>query len=152
VVTLTAAAASGSTFTGWSGACTGTGACSVTMSAAQSVTATFGGTLPPGGCHVTWTKVNEWPGGFQVGITLQNTGAAAWTSWTLRWTFPGDQQVSGLWNGAATQSGAAVTVSNLSYNGAVPAGGSYDGLGFTGTWSGTNAAPTSFSVNGVTCN
>jgi len=40
-VTLTAAAASGSTFAGWSGACTGTGTCTVSMTAAQSVTATF---------------------------------------------------------------------------------------------------------------
>ena len=41
VVTLSQAATAGSTFTGWSGACTGTGACQVTMSAAKSVTATF---------------------------------------------------------------------------------------------------------------
>ena len=40
-VTLTATASSGSTFAGWSGACTGTGSCSVTMDAAKSVTATF---------------------------------------------------------------------------------------------------------------
>ena len=40
-VTLTAAAASGSTFSGWSGACTGTGSCAVSMTAARSVTATF---------------------------------------------------------------------------------------------------------------
>jgi endoglucanase len=45
-----------------------------------------------------------------------------------------------------------VTVTNRSYNGTVPAGGSYDGIGFTGTWRGTNAAPTSFTVNRVTCN
>ena len=41
-VTLTASAAAGSQFTGWSGACSGTGSCIVTMSAAQAVTATFG--------------------------------------------------------------------------------------------------------------
>ena len=41
VVNLTATPAGGSTFTGWSGACTGTGSCSVTMSAAKTVTATF---------------------------------------------------------------------------------------------------------------
>jgi hypothetical protein len=45
VVTLTANPASGSTFTGWSGACSGAGACQVTMTAAQSVTASF--TLNP---------------------------------------------------------------------------------------------------------
>ena len=41
MVTLTAAPAAGSTFTGWSGSCTGTGACTVTMSAARAVTASF---------------------------------------------------------------------------------------------------------------
>ncbi|MEN9405364.1 MAG: hypothetical protein RLY47_323 [Candidatus Parcubacteria bacterium] len=41
-VTLTAVAADGSDFIGWSGGgCSGTGTCVVTMSAAQSVTATF---------------------------------------------------------------------------------------------------------------
>ncbi|WP_395853825.1 cellulase family glycosylhydrolase [Cystobacter fuscus] len=40
-VTLTATAASGSTFAGWSGACSGTGTCTVSMTAARSVTATF---------------------------------------------------------------------------------------------------------------
>ena len=41
VVTLTATPDSSATFTGWSGACSGTGTCSVTMDAAKSVTATF---------------------------------------------------------------------------------------------------------------
>ena len=41
-VTLTAAAAEGSTFTGWSGAgCSGTGSCVVTMDQAHSVSASF---------------------------------------------------------------------------------------------------------------
>jgi Fe-S cluster biogenesis protein NfuA len=40
-VTLTAAAAEGSTFTGWSGACSGTGSCVVTMDQARSVSASF---------------------------------------------------------------------------------------------------------------
>jgi hypothetical protein len=40
-VTLTAEAASRSRFAGWSGACTGTGTCTVTMDSDRSVTATF---------------------------------------------------------------------------------------------------------------
>jgi hypothetical protein len=41
IVTLSAIAAEGSVFSGWSGACTGTGSCQVTMSAAKSVDAQF---------------------------------------------------------------------------------------------------------------
>jgi YVTN family beta-propeller protein len=46
VVTLTPTPAAGFKFSGWSGACTGTGGCSVTMNAAKSVTATFVATAP----------------------------------------------------------------------------------------------------------
>ena len=46
-VTLTAAAASGSTFAGWSGACAGSGACTVTMDAAKTVTVAFGSQVTP---------------------------------------------------------------------------------------------------------
>jgi hypothetical protein len=42
-VVLSATPDSGATFTGWSGACTGTGTCVVTMSANTTVVATFGG-------------------------------------------------------------------------------------------------------------
>jgi hypothetical protein len=44
-VTLTATPASGSTFSGWSGACSGTGTCPLFMNANQNVTATFDCTL-----------------------------------------------------------------------------------------------------------
>jgi len=40
-VTLTAAPATGANFLGWTGACTGTGSCSVALSQATSVSATF---------------------------------------------------------------------------------------------------------------
>jgi YVTN family beta-propeller protein len=44
VVNLTASATQPSTFGGWLGACTGTGACSVTLNSSQAVTASF---IPP---------------------------------------------------------------------------------------------------------
>jgi hypothetical protein len=47
LVTLSALPNGGSTFAGWSGACSGTGACSVILSADQSISANFIRTPPP---------------------------------------------------------------------------------------------------------
>jgi hypothetical protein len=46
-VILTAATTTGSTFMGWSGACTGSGSCIVSMLTTTTVTATFNDTTPP---------------------------------------------------------------------------------------------------------
>lgn len=46
-VTLTATPGTGMSFLGWSGACSGTGNCEVTMDEAREVTATFGDNTPP---------------------------------------------------------------------------------------------------------
>ncbi len=54
-VKLTETAAGGSTFAGWSEACTGTGSCEVTITAATKVTATFNLT-PPTKYALTVTK------------------------------------------------------------------------------------------------
>src|SRR5215469_7704631 len=46
-VSLSAAPNSGSTFSGWSGACAGVGNCTITINANESVTATFSATAQP---------------------------------------------------------------------------------------------------------
>ena len=102
-------------------------------------------------CHVTYDIVNQWNTGFQAAITITNTGTVAWTQWTLQWTFPGNQQITGLWNGSYSPSNSGVTVNSLSYNGTIPGSGSYNGVGFIASFSGTNAPPRSFSVNGRVC-
>jgi hypothetical protein len=62
-ITLTAAADSGSTFAGWSGPCSGTGTCMVTMSGSQSVTATFN---TASSSNASWCySPSYWQYGFQ---------------------------------------------------------------------------------------
>jgi endoglucanase len=56
-ITLTATPTNGSTFAGWSGACTGTGPCTVAMTVTRSVTATFsGGNGPVCSNPITFTN------------------------------------------------------------------------------------------------
>lgn len=103
-------------------------------------------------CTIDYTTSLQNSSSFGAAIGILNTGSTAISSWTLTWTFTNGQTVSDLWNGIETQSGANVTVTNESYNGSIPAGGSYTGMGFNGTWNGTtNAIPTVFSLNGTAC-
>ncbi|HEV2731711.1 MAG TPA: cellulose binding domain-containing protein, partial [Terriglobales bacterium] len=102
-------------------------------------------------CHVAYNIVNQWNTGFQAAITIENIGTVNITSWTLKWTFPGNQQLANLWNGSYSQTSSTVMVNNLSYNGTIPAGGKYNGMGFTANFTGTNSPPTNFSVNGTIC-
>ena len=105
-------------------------------------------------CQVAYTVTNQWSSGFGANITIQNTSGSAWSNWTLAFAFPASgQTVTQLWNGTVSQSGQNVTVTNVSYNGAVAANASVNPTpGFNGSWSGSNPVPTGFSVNGNACN
>ncbi|MFJ9114564.1 cellulose binding domain-containing protein [Streptomyces sp. NPDC102394] len=105
---------------------------------------------PTGACTVTYRITNQWADGFQADVRLDNTGSTAWTGWSLGWSFANGQKIGQLWNADFTQSGAAVTAKNVGWNGNVAAGSSVS-FGFTGTWSGSNAKPTSFQLGDQTC-
>jgi hypothetical protein len=54
--------------------------------------------------------------------------------------------------GQKTQTVANVTVTNEPYNASIPAGGSYNMVGFVADWNGSsNPIPTAFTLNGVPC-
>jgi hypothetical protein len=114
-VTLTRSAASGSEFKGWSGACTGTGTCKVTMSAAKSVTAEFA--LIPGQVLLTVTKagngsgtVSSNPAGISCGSTCEaEYGAGQVVTLTAA---PAAGSEFKAWSGACSGTGACeVTLS-----------------------------------------
>jgi len=93
-VTLTAAPGMGSTFAGWSGACSGSGSCVVTMNSNQTVTATFnligttacsasGSTIwTGGGGNSNWSNASNWstdavPNSATVTVCISDGHAAA---------------------------------------------------------------------------
>ncbi|MEV0198810.1 cellulose binding domain-containing protein [Nonomuraea sp. NPDC050691] len=104
----------------------------------------------PGACAVQYKITNQWSGGFQGEVQLTNTGADPLNGWALRWTFADGQHIDQGWNGAFSQSGATVTVTNPAWSPALLPGASAT-LGFTGTWNGANTAPASFALNGAGC-
>jgi chitodextrinase len=109
-------------------------------------------TAPPagGGCAVTWTA-NTWDTGFTANITVTNTGTTAINGWTLAFAFPSaGQKVGQAWSANVTQTGTAVTASNLSYNGTIAAGAATS-FGFNGTHTGSTAKPVAFTLNGSAC-
>lgn len=101
------------------------------------------------GCQATYTITSQWDGGFGANVSVTNLGSAI-TSWTVGWTFPGNQKVTQLWNGSYTQTGASVSVANASYNGSVATNAALS-FGFNGSYSGTNAVPAQFTLNGAVC-
>jgi len=101
------------------------------------------------GCRVSYTISSQWQGGFGANVAITNLGDQV-TSWTLRWSYAAGQTVTQAWNATVTQSGAAVTAVNASYNGTIATNGTVS-FGFNGSWTGSNPAPTGFTLNGVTC-
>jgi hypothetical protein len=112
-------------------------------------------TVPPPGnatCAVHYAVTSSWPGGFGATITLTNDGSTAINPWTLTFSFPasGEAAADG-WDGTWTQSGQAVTVTSASWNSAIAASGGTVSIGFNGTDTGQDPAPTVFYINNNVC-
>ncbi|MFF9089504.1 endo-1,4-beta-xylanase [Streptomyces sp. NPDC014991] len=94
----------------------------------------------PGACTATYTVTSQWNNGFTGQVRISCSGASL-SSWKVSWSYGAGQRITQAWNAACTQSGTAVSCANVSYNGAVPDGGSVT-FGFNASWTGSNPVPT----------
>ncbi|MEU4745586.1 cellulose binding domain-containing protein [Actinosynnema sp. NPDC023658] len=75
------------------------------------------GPLPPNlnyACRAT-TTTTAWPGSFNTGVTVTNTGSTPITDWTVVQVFYADEKVSRAWNAESTQYLNAVVLSATPY-------------------------------------
>lgn len=110
-VTLTATAADGYRFSGWGGACAGTGKCVLTMDAAKNASATFVDSQAPATASLTISKsgngtVTSTPAGINCG-TACSASFDTGTSVTLNATPAAGNKFSG-WSGACSGTGPCV--------------------------------------------
>ena len=69
-------------------------------------------------CSATYSTTSGRTGnGGQFSAVVAVTSSSAITGWTLSWTYPGGETVTSDDGGVVTQNGAAVSVTNLSWNG-----------------------------------
>ena len=113
----------------------------------QSTATTSGGTA----CHVSYSVSSQWNVGFNGAFSIQNTGSTPLNSWNVTWNWAGNQKVTQSWNASYNQSGANVTMTNMSYNNSIAPGATLSGMGFGASYSGANTSPTAFYVNGTKC-
>ncbi|GAA2519491.1 cellulose binding domain-containing protein [Streptomyces levis] len=121
-----------------------------------SSTVNTGGGGDPGGpggpaaaCQVTY-GTSVWQGGFTADVTVKNTGSAAVDNWRLGFTLPSGQRVTSAWNATLSGTSGAVTASPVAHNARIAAGGTQS-FGFQGSYSGTFAKPSGFTLNGTPC-
>ncbi len=80
---------------------------------------------PAGGCTLTSSITSSWSTGFQLQLTVTNTGTVPTNGWKAGFSFASSaESISNSWNAVPTQTGQQVTASNASYNGSISAGGS----------------------------
>ncbi|ATO13363.1 esterase [Micromonospora sp. WMMA2032] len=104
---------------------------------------------PSGACRVGYV-VNAWNTGLTASVTITNTATSPVNGWSLAFTLPGGQTITGGWNATYAPTSGTVTARNVSYNGAVAPGGSVT-IGFQATHTGNTGSPAAFTLNGSPC-
>ncbi|OFX20246.1 MAG: hypothetical protein A2V77_16725 [Anaeromyxobacter sp. RBG_16_69_14] len=103
------------------------------------------------GVNATLTLTTDWGSGYCADVTLQNTSAAAVTSWTVVVDL-NQGTLSQLWNGVVTRSGTQITVKPAgAWNSTLAPGAAQPVFGFCGSGAGASYQPTlvSLSIDGA---
>ena len=151
-VTLTAAPAAGAVFTGWSGGCSGVGACTLTMTGAMTVSATFA-TAPVALTVVRAGlgsgSVTSAPAGISCGTTCSATFPSG-SSIVLTAT-PAAGSVFAGWSGGGCSGTGACTVAPTSATTVTATFASSTTIGLTVTISGGGTGTLTSAPAGITC-
>jgi endoglucanase len=108
-----------------------------------------GDAAPAFACRVDYST-NDWGAGFSATLKISNVGTSSVSGWAVTYSYAGNQTLQQGWNGTWSQSTNKVTITNATWNAAIPVGGSVSpGANFS--YSGANSAPTDFAVNGAAC-
>ncbi|WP_433618537.1 extracellular catalytic domain type 1 short-chain-length polyhydroxyalkanoate depolymerase [Dactylosporangium sp. CA-139114] len=102
-----------------------------------------------GACRIADT-ISAWNNGLTSTITITNTGSATIDHWSLAFTLPSGQTITGGWNATYSPSSGRVTATDAGYNAVLAPGASTD-IGFQATHTGNTAKPSGFTLNGSAC-
>jgi hypothetical protein len=75
-------------------------------------------------CTATAVITSSWPNGYQLDVTVTNTGSSPLTGWSTSFSFPGGQRIGNAWNALMSQASRQVVAGNQSYNGTLAVGAS----------------------------
>ncbi|GAA3454994.1 extracellular catalytic domain type 1 short-chain-length polyhydroxyalkanoate depolymerase [Dactylosporangium matsuzakiense] len=100
-------------------------------------------------CRVT-DVISAWNNGLTSSITITNTGSTAIGHWSLVFTLPGGQTITGGWNATYSPASGQVTATDAGYNAVLAPGASTD-IGFQATHTGNAGKPSAFTLNGSAC-
>ncbi len=152
MVTLTASASAGSTFTGWTGAgCTGTGTCVVMMNAATTVTAAFSAVTVPLTIAKTGTgagTITSSPGGINCGADCTESYTVG-TGVTLSAAADPGSTFTGWSGGGCSGTGTCAVTMNMATT--VTATFSLNTYTLSVTKNGTGAGTVTSNPAGINC-
>ena len=103
------------------------------------------GSLTSGATSAVVALASDWTGGYCANVTVGNSGATATTTWQVVINL-NQSTLANIWSATDSISASQMTAGPLSYNAAIPAGGSTT-FGFCGNATGSNDHPTIVSVS-----